>query len=1605
MDLTRFRPYFLLATVAVLLMVSGAIAQAPLGTASTYAVLAGSGVTNTGATIVTGNVGSSPTIAVGGFPPGVVAPPFTVTSTAASATAQTDLTTAYNDLVALPCTTNLTGQDLGSLAALTPGVYCFNSSAQLTGTLTLNGQNNPNASFTFQIGSTLTTASASQIILTNGAQPGNIFWQVGSSATLGTTTAFQGNIVSLTSITLNTGASVTGRALARNGAVTMGDNSITLPGSIQVVKNTVGGDGTFVFTDNIGLTSLTTAGNTATYTINSLTPGGAFNVSETVPTGWIQTSASCTNGTPAAVTVVAGATTTCTFTNTLLGAIKVVKNTIGGNGTFGFISNFGFTSLTTVGGTASQTITNLTPGGLFSVSETVPTGWTQTSAVCSSGTPGAVSVAPGVTTTCTFTNAALGSIQVVKNTIGGNGTFLFNSNFGVSSLTTTGNTASQTVNNLTPGGSFSISETVPAGWTQTSATCTSGTPASITVAAGTTTTCTFINTAALGSIQVVKNTVGGNGTFAFTSNFGVSSLTTTGNTASQTVNNLTPGGTFSISETVPAGWTQTSATCTSGTPASITVATGATTTCTFTNTALGSIQVVKNTIGGNGTFAFTSNFGVSSLTTAGNTASQTVNNLTPGGTFSISETVPAGWTQTSATCTSGTLASITVAAGATTTCTFTNTALGSIRLVKNTVGGNGTFAFISNFGVSSLTTAGNTASQTVNNLTPGGSFSVSETVASGWTQTGANCTNGTPGAITVTAGVTTTCTITNTVVAPPSTGSIQVVKMVAAASPDGTFAFTSNFGLITQMTTKNGSVSSPWVMNLTPGSSYSVSETLPTGWTQTSAVCSNGVPSAITVIAGATTICTFTNSFAAAPTTGSITVVKNTVGGNGTFAFTSNFGLTSLTTSSGTATQTFSNLAPGAAYSLGETVPSGWTQTSVSCTNGTPNAIIVTAAATTTCTITNTMVALVPDLGIAKSHVGNFSQGDVGDNYTLTVSNVGPGPTTGTVTASDILPAGLTATAISGTGWSCTLATLTCTRSDVLAAGASYPVITVTVNVANTPSAFPPAAGSPVFQSGDILISMTDGTVQWWREPWMEIEVLPSVTTGEAKGMAFDTSNNLYVTHWYATNLLSGNDVATFNQYGNSTALFGSGYNCNPSSIVFDNSGNAYVGQSDCSTAILKFGPSGNPLAQYSVQTENRGTYDIGLDNNQCTMYYTSEGPDVLRFNVCTNTQMSNFNSAALPDPVAGAFALLPGGGMLIANSSVITSLNASGNFVRTYGGFGGTCWLGMALDPDGVSFWASDWCASSVTRFNIATGNVIETHVVSPIGFMVKRIAIPKNIFTVIVTNTATVAGGGELNVSNDSASDPTTINPPAPLAAPATNPAGTVNAASYRPTVAAGSVASVFGTNLSVGTTAATTMPLPTALASATLQVGGQSAPLFYASPSQVNVQIPWALAGQSQAGVTATVGNMTSDEEPMNIAPFAPGIFTLNIAGSSQGAVMIANTAIFAAPQSVPGSRPVSPGQFISIYCTGLGAVSNQPATGAAAQGNPLSSTPTTPIVTIGGIASQVSFSGLAPGFVGLYQVNAQVPSGTPAGSAVPIILSIGGVTSNTVTIAVQ
>jgi type VI secretion system secreted protein VgrG len=195
-------------------------------------------VTNTGPTTILGSVGVSPGTGITGLPAGQPTGGTVHDNDPVAAQAQADLTVAYDALAAMTCGTDLTGQDLGG-QTLGPGVYCFDTSAPLTGTLTLDGQGDANAIFVFKIGSTLTTATGAVVTMAGSAQNTNVYWQVGSSATLGTGSMVKGNILALASITLTNGSVLNGRALARTGAVTMDTNNVGDP-STPTLESTWG---------------------------------------------------------------------------------------------------------------------------------------------------------------------------------------------------------------------------------------------------------------------------------------------------------------------------------------------------------------------------------------------------------------------------------------------------------------------------------------------------------------------------------------------------------------------------------------------------------------------------------------------------------------------------------------------------------------------------------------------------------------------------------------------------------------------------------------------------------------------------------------------------------------------------------------------------------------------------------------------------------------------------------------------------------------------------------------------------------------------------------------------------------------------------------------------------------------------------------------------------------------------------------------------------------------------------------------------------------------------------------------------------------------------
>ena len=272
-----------LAAVAVFPSMPSALASVGpvgLGTATPFAVLAGTTVTNTGPSHISGDLGVSPGTAVTGFPPGKVVNGKQHRADAVALQAQSDLTTAYNDAAGrTPATT--VKKDLGG-QRLSSGIYKAASAMALTGTVTLDAKGNPNAVFIFQAGSTLITASNATVALTGGAQSCNVFWQVGSSATLGTDTTFAGTVMALTSISVKTGTTVAGRVLARNGQVSLDDNVITesacSTGS-TTTTTTLLGSGTTTTTSPGSSTTTTTLPSSATTTTTLGSP-----TTTTVPT-------------------------------------------------------------------------------------------------------------------------------------------------------------------------------------------------------------------------------------------------------------------------------------------------------------------------------------------------------------------------------------------------------------------------------------------------------------------------------------------------------------------------------------------------------------------------------------------------------------------------------------------------------------------------------------------------------------------------------------------------------------------------------------------------------------------------------------------------------------------------------------------------------------------------------------------------------------------------------------------------------------------------------------------------------------------------------------------------------------------------------------------------------------------------------------------------------------------------------------------------------------------------------------------------------------------------------------------------------------------------
>ena len=251
--------------------------------------------------------------------------------------------------------------------------------------------------------------------------------------------------------------------------------------------------------------------------------------------------------------------------------------------------------------------------------------------------------------------------------------------------------------------------------------------------------------------------------------------------------------------------------------------------------------------------------------------------------------------------------------------------------------------------------------------------------------------------------------------------------------------------------------------------------------------------------------------------------------------------------------------------------------------------------------------------------------------------------------------------------------------------------------------------GGGTFAPGDVFVSLEPGPVQWRRPDGTLVRTLLGAVPGLAEGMGFDASGNLYVTRWRLNSNpgATGNTTEVFNVFGQPSGTYGSGYDCDPHAIVFGPAGTGYVGQAGCTGSILKFVP-GQPPVQLNVAPDNAGAFWIDLAADGCTIFYTSWGPNVKRYDGCARVQRSNFNKAALPGGEAHDLRVLPDGGVLVSSGNVIARLNASGVLVQTYS-VGGEFrpWTGLDLVGDGT-FWVGNYESSNVYRFDLATGAVV---------------------------------------------------------------------------------------------------------------------------------------------------------------------------------------------------------------------------------------------------------------------------------------------------------
>lgn len=748
-----------------------------------------------------------------------------------------------------------------------------------------------------------------------------------------------------------------------------------------------------------------------------------------------------------------------------------------------------------------------------------------------------------------------------------------------------------------------------------------------------------------------------------------------------------------------------------------------------------------------------------------------------------------------------------------------------------------------------------------------------------------------------------------------------------------------------------------------------------------------------------------------------------------------------------------------------------------------------------------TAIVAVADLTIAKSHAGTFTQGDTGDTYTLTVGNAGVGPTVGGVTVTDTLPAGLTGTAIAGTGWSCTLATLSCSRGDILNASGTYPPITVTVNVASNAAASVTNTAS-VAGGGELATGNNTATDVTTIVQVPDLTIAKSHTgqfTGGGTGVYRLTVSNVGSNATNAavtvTDLLPAGLTPT--------AMTGDGWSCTVGTLTCTRDDalaqgasypvislsvavSATAASSVTNTAVVSGGGERNtandtatdvtsvgcvysltPSSSAIPASGTAGSFSI-VTGAGCPVTAATDSPWIT---VSVSGTTVNYTVAANgdPQPRRGLITVFDQT-FIVAQAAAAAGLQVSPdrlNFssrvnspappqqVEVSGGSGAftatpsDSWIAVAKSssqlPATITISVSDAGLSAgvhVGSVTVTAGSLSQTVLVNyvvngppslvpnqtrlnfdyvigqaPPGPQSLQIYATDSVaisaatsasWATVTPSTATAPGTLTVSVNpsnlpslapgtyQDSVTITSTSVTNSPLVVPITlvvasqaphfDAANIVNAASFAPgPIAPGGLFTILASSLATMTATAPASNFPFELGGVSMTIDGIPVPLQYVSPTQINAEAPFSVT-VGQHTLVLTVNGVASDPVQITVAPSAPGLFLVNGRAAVLNQDYSVNTA----------ANPAAAGSVIMAYFTGQGAVQH-------IGSDPLSYTVAPTTASIGGQSATVVFSGLAPGFIGLAQANITVPNLAPGDYN--LVITVGGVTSNPASVAVH